>query len=226
MTGVRSGAAYHPAMMRRLASCTAALALLVAVTGCSDDDATPDDGPEATDGDETSDASDPGGDGSDSDDGDPDGDAGQADDEDYVDAYVALIVGASDMSDDEAHCIATAVVDAAGGADSLAAAGLGPEDWTQASGSFADIGLPSDDATVEGFAEDLGGCADGHDLLLLSVAPDVSEEVRSCVAGTVDEAEVRYQIALSSIRGSDALDERDVDVFDLLRSCEDGAVAG
>ena len=144
---------------------------------------------------------------------------------DYVDRATEAIVGVSSLDADVARCIATAFLDAAGGAAALRAVGLGPDTWMDAPDSFADLGLPSDDETLDRLTVDLGGCADGYELLVGSAAPGPDADVRRCVAEELDEAEVRRQLARSSLRGA-AVEAGEVDVFDVLAACGDRTIPG
>lgn len=225
-------------MTPRLRSCLVALAVLIALTGCGDDDdpaggddtvdVDPDTGDASDDGDD-SDASDEPDDTDDTDSDDPGDDEsgeGEADDDAFVERAVDDLVGASELEPEMARCIASAVLETAGGAEAFREAGLDEESWFATSESFDELGLPADDAAVDDLAEGLRECGDGHELLFTTAGTEVPDDVRACVTDAVDEADVRRELARSIVRSQDAPDEGDVDVFGVVRRCEDDAQPG
>jgi hypothetical protein len=103
--------------------------------------------------------------------------------------------------------------------------GLDADTWFSTPESFEELGLPADDEAVDGLADGLGECGDGHQLLFTAGGPEVSDAVKQCVTDAVDEAQVRRALASSMIRSQESADDSEV-VFRVVRRCEDDARAG
>jgi hypothetical protein len=107
----------------------------------------------------------------------------------YIDAMADDVRQGSGLpaEDDQAECIATAMVDVVG-ADRLRSEGVSPEDFVAAD-SFDDLGVELDDDDLEQLGDDLAGCdlaAVFVPMMLAESGGELSTDASACVEDEID----------------------------------------
>lgn len=144
--------------------------------------------------------------------GDDDGGGGGGGDlssaeQEYVDAAMETFdpEEAEPLTEDEARCMVTSMVDAVG-VDTLEDAGLTPESFGEADSPFPE-GLTEDQA--EGVVDGMEDCFDLSQLFLDGMAEDasLSDEDRECLADAFDGDTVHDLFVTMLSQGEEALQE-------------------
>jgi hypothetical protein len=125
----------------------------------------------------------------------------------YVDALAADIREGDDgfpLDEEQADCLASAVVDTVG-ADTLVEAGISPEEFAAAE-TFTDLDVDLEDGAVAALADDIGACGLGAVFVdsFAEEAGGLTEDSVTCISDRIEDADFNHAIAEAMISAADA----------------------